>query len=87
MSINLPTWLIKSTYIQIIVIMIVQQKNRIVPPLGSKVTYEDPDRIEWRKAMILSRAGKSSGANKYWFNIKSVDFENINGRKILMKKF
>ena len=67
--------------------MVVQQKNRIVSPLGSKVTYEDPDRIEWRKAMILSRAGKSSGANKYWFNIKSVDFENINGRKILMKKF
>ena len=44
--------------------MVDQQKNRIVPPLGSKVTYEDPDRIEWRKAMILSRAGKSSGANK-----------------------
>ena len=41
--------------------------------------------------MILSRAGKSSGVNKYWFNIKdledgsmkSVDFENINGWKNL----
>ena len=33
--------------------------------------------------MILSRAGKSSGANKYWFNMKSVDFENINGRENL----
>ena len=67
------------------------KENRIVPSLGSKVTYEDPDRNEWRKAMILSRAGKSSGVNKYWFNIKdledgsmkSVDFENINGWKNL----
>ena len=40
------------------------KENRIVPSLGSKVTYEDPDRNEWRKAMILSRAGKSNGANK-----------------------
>ena len=70
--------------------MVVPQKNRIVPSLESKVTYEDLDRIEWRKEMILSRAGKSSGANKYWFNIdledgsqKSADFENINGRKNL----
>ena len=63
--------------------MVVPQKNRIVPSLESKVTYEDLDRIEWRKEMILSRAGKSSGANKYWFNMKSVDFENINGRENL----
>ena len=35
-----------------------KKKNQIVPSLGSKVTYEDPDRNEWRKAMILSRAGK-----------------------------
>ena len=41
--------------------------------------------------MILSRAGESSGMNKYWFNIKdledvsmkSVDLENINGWKNL----
>ena len=39
--------------------------------------------------MATSRAGKASGNNKYWFNvkdldddsIKSVDFENINGWK------
>ena len=70
---NLPTWLIKSTYIKTVVIMVVPQKNRIVPSLESKVTYEDLDRIEWRKEMILSRAGKSSGANKYWFNIDLED--------------
>ena len=53
--------------------MVVPQKSRIVPSLESKVTYEDLDRIEWRKEMILSRAGKSSGANKYWFNIDLED--------------
>ena len=71
--------------------VILQKENWIVPSLGSEVTYEDPDRNEWRKAMILSRAGKSSGMNKYWFNIKdledgsmkSVDFENINSWKNL----
>ena len=39
--------------------------------------------------MATSRAGKASGKNKYWFNvkdldddsIKSVNFENINGWK------
>ena len=71
--------------------VILQKENWIVPSLGSEVNYEDPDRNEWRKAMILSRAGKSSGMNKYWFNIKdledgsmkSVDFENITSWKNL----
>ena len=39
--------------------------------------------------MVMSRAGKASGKNKYWFNvkdlyddsIKNVDSENINGWK------
>ena len=50
-----------------------KKKNQIVPSLGSKVTYEDPDRNEWRKAMILSRAGKSSGVKKYWFHIRDLE--------------
>ena len=41
--------------------------------------------------MIISRAGKASGKNKYWFNVKdleddtvkSVDFENIRSWKNL----
>ena len=36
------------------------KKIWVVPSLGSKVTSEDPDRNEWRKAMILSRAGLTS---------------------------
>ena len=75
--------------------VILQKKNRIVPSLGSKVTYEDPDINEWRKAIILCRAGKSSGMDKYWFNIKyledgsmkDVDFENINGWVNLNEEF
>ena len=69
-------------------------KIRVVPSLGSKVTYEDSDRNEWKKAIILSRADKSSGVNKYWFTIKdlkdgsvkSVDFENIKSWKNLDKQ-
>ena len=62
-----------------------------IPSLKSKITYEDPDTKEWRKAMIISRAGKASGRNKYWLNVKdleddtmkSVDFENIRSWKNL----
>ena len=69
-------------------------KIRVVPSLGSKVTYEDSDRNEWKKAIILSRADKSSGVNKYWFTIKdlkdgsvkSVDFENTKSWKNLDKQ-
>ena len=63
----------------------------VIPSLKSEITYEDPDTNEWRKAMIISRAGKASGKNKYWFNVKdleddtvkSVDFENIRSWKNL----
>ena len=63
----------------------------VIPSLKSEITYEDPDTNEWRKAMIISRTGKASGKNKYWFNVKdleddtvkSVDFENIRSWKNL----
>ena len=41
------------------------KKIRVVPSLRSKVTYEDPDRHERRKAMILSSVDKASEVNKY----------------------
>ena len=55
----------------------------------SKIDHEDPKSDLWKKAMVMGRAGKASGKNKYWFNvkdldddsIKSVNFENINGWK------
>ena len=36
-----------------------------VPKVKSKITYEDPDRNEWRKAMVTGRGGKASGRDKY----------------------
>ena len=59
----------------------------VIPSVISKITYEYPESNLWKKVMVISRAGKPSGKNKYWFNvkeldddpIKSVDFENING--------
>ena len=45
--------------------IILQKKIRVVPSLRSKVTYEDPDRHERRKAMILSSVDKASEVNKY----------------------
>ena len=61
----------------------------VIPSLKSTITYEDPDTNEWRKAMIISQAGKASGKNKYWLNakdleddtMKSIDFENIRSWK------
>ena len=66
----------------------------VIPSLKSEITYEDPDTNEWRKAMIISRAGKASGKNKYWFNVKdleddtmkSIDFENIRNWKNLSEE-
>ena len=43
------------------------KKTGVLPLLGSKVPYEDSYRHDWRKAMILSKAGKASVMNKYWF--------------------
>ena len=35
-----------------------------VPSLKSKVRYQDPDTNVWRKALVISQAGKVSGKNK-----------------------
>ena len=61
----------------------------VIPSVRSKITYEDPESNLCKKAMVMSRAGKASGKNKYWFNVKdlnddstkSEDFENINSWK------
>ena len=66
----------------------------MIPSVRSKTTYEDPESNLWKKAMVMSRVGKTIGKNKHWFNvkdldddsIKSVDFENINGWKNINEK-
>ena len=61
----------------------------VAPALKSKVSYMDIDSKEWKRALVISRAGKASGKNKYWFDIedlydntmKSLNFENTSSWK------
>ena len=48
-----------------------------VPSLKSEVRYQDPDTNVWRKALVISRAGKVSGKNKNWFNVKHLDDDTM----------
>ena len=43
-----------------------------LPTIGSKVKYiaKDDDTNEVRTAHVISRAGKASGGNRFWFNVK-----------------
>ena len=45
----------------------------IAPAIKSKVTYEDPGSNKSKRALVINRAGKASGKNKCWFNIKDLD--------------
>ena len=61
----------------------------ILPKVNSKIIYHNPDNDSWNEALILGKAGKSTGRNKNWLNIKnlqdnshqSVDFSKIEGWK------
>ena len=56
----------------------------LLPKLHSKIVYHNPDTQSWIEALVLGEAGKSTGKNKTWLNIKnlrdnshqSVDFFN-----------
>ena len=48
-----------------------------VPSLKNKVRYQNPDTNVWRKALVISRAGKVSRKNKNWFNVKHLDDDTI----------
>ena len=61
----------------------------LLPKINSKVVYHNPVTISWNEALVLGRAGKSTGTNRTWLNIKnlgdeshqSVDCSNIKGWK------
>jgi hypothetical protein len=42
---------------------------------GDNIMYLPHDESEWRKATVMSRAGKATGKYKNWFNIKDIDTE------------
>ena len=54
-----------------------QASTRIskMPKVGTKVRYLPSDDTLWKEAEILSRAGKATGKNKNWLNIKDKDEE------------
>ena len=56
-------------------------KEKIIklPPINSDITYKLKDEEEWRRGKVLSRAGKSTGANKNHLNIQ----DNADGAKCI----
>ena len=57
----------------------------LLPKINSKIVYHNPETQSWNEALVLSRAGKSTGRNRTWLNTKnlgddyhqSVDFSSI----------
>ena len=64
-------------------------QHNILPTVKSKITYHNPDSKSWNEALVSGRAGKSSGKNETWFNLKdlknnkhlSADYSQIKGWK------
>ena len=52
-------------------------QQNILPTVKIKVIYHNPDSKAWNKALVLRRAGKSSGKNKIWCNLKILYITNI----------
>ena len=44
----------------------------LLPKLHSKIVYHNPDTQSWSEALVLGEAGKSTGKNKTWLNIKNL---------------
>ena len=57
----------------------------VLPRICDRIQFVDPDTNELGDCMVISRAGKATGINQYWLNVKnlqngimkSVDFEQI----------
>ena len=69
-----------------------KQQNRKIPKVNDIIHYKLQNTDEWIKATVTGRAGKTTGKNKYWYNIKEdlseekksinleqVDWELLNG--------
>ena len=69
-----------------------KQQNRKTPKMNDIIQYKLQNSDEWIKATVTGRAGKATGKNKYWYNIKEdlseekksinleqVDWELLNG--------
>ena len=44
-----------------------------LPKSNDHIKYCNPDHDTWQKALVIGLAGKATGQNNYWFNIKNLD--------------
>lgn len=44
-----------------------------LPKINQCVQYRIPDSYEWKNAKVTGRAGKVTGVNRFWLNIKNLD--------------
>ena len=44
------------------------------PRIGQQINFVDPDTNKKEKFIVVNRAGKATGKNKYWFNVKNITF-------------
>ena len=46
------------------------------PSVKSNIEYKVKRNDQWKEAIVISRAGKATGKNKYWMNIKDLKDEH-----------
>jgi hypothetical protein len=62
-----------------------------IPNVGDRISFTDPDTNEVGKFLVTGRAGKVSGGNRYWRNVKnlademmkSIDFSRVEDWQLL----
>ena len=48
-----------------------------LPPRKSHIEYKVKKEDSWQEAIVINRAGKTTGRNKFWMNIKRVPQEEM----------
>ena len=52
--------------------------TRDLPKNNQCVEFKTNDSDDWKRCLILGRAGKASGVNKFWINVRNID-DNTEG--------
>ena len=55
----------------------VTNENTIFPKCGSKIQYMLPDCSTWKEAIVISRSGKATGKNRFWYNIQDMNNKSL----------
>ena len=56
---------------------LLEPNKNIFPKCGSKIQYMLPDCGTWKEARVISRAGKATGKNKFWYNIQDMSDKSL----------